>query len=94
MEDLAPSDDGYATISVVGSLGILSDGKRIGALRVEAPSKLGDLLKQVETKYSTELRRDSMLVLVNGVEAGALDGLETLIHAGDAVVLLPMLHGG
>ena len=35
-----------------------------------------------------------MLVLVNGVEAGALDELETLIRPNDVVVLLPMFHGG
>ena len=35
-----------------------------------------------------------MLVLVNGVEASALDELETMIHPGDVVVLLPMFHGG
>src|SRR5208282_2316611 len=89
-----PNDTGVATIRVVGSLGNLPDGRRINTFEVGAPAKLAYLLKELEREYGTELRRDSMLVLVNGVEAGALDELETLIRPGDTVVLLPMFHGG
>jgi len=86
--------DGYATIRVFGSLGKLPDGRKIDMLRVKAPDRLEYLLEQLEHDHGTELRRDGMLILVNDVEASALDELETLIHPGDVVVLLPMFHGG
>ncbi|MDG6907340.1 MAG: MoaD/ThiS family protein [Nitrososphaerota archaeon] len=40
------------------------------------------------------MRRDSTLIIVNGVEARALEDLETEIVSGDEIVLLPMFHGG
>ena len=89
-----PGDAGFAKITLIGSLGKLSDGSRIDTLRVDAPDILGHLLKCVEQKYGIALKRDSMLALVNGVEANALDDLGTLIHPEDVVVLIPMFHGG
>jgi len=34
------------------------------------------------------------LILVNGFEIGALQGLETTLRDGDEVVILPVSHGG
>lgn len=38
--------------------------------------------------------RPNTIILVNGVEIGALNGLETEIKDGDEVVLIPVVHGG
>jgi sulfur-carrier protein len=34
------------------------------------------------------------LVLVNGREISVLDGLETVLHDGDEIVFIPVVHGG
>jgi len=34
------------------------------------------------------------LVLVNGREISVLDGLETILHDGDEIVFIPVVHGG
>jgi molybdopterin synthase sulfur carrier subunit len=38
--------------------------------------------------------RPNTVILVNGIEVGALNGLETEIKDGDEVVLIPVVHGG
>jgi molybdopterin converting factor small subunit len=38
--------------------------------------------------------RSNMLVLVNGQEIGASNGLETTVNDGDEVVFVPVMHGG
>jgi molybdopterin converting factor small subunit len=48
----------------------------------------------LQDRYRIELRRDSILMMVNGVEANALNDLETIIQPNDVVVLVPMFHGG
>ncbi|MGQ9543879.1 MAG: MoaD/ThiS family protein [Candidatus Bathyarchaeia archaeon] len=35
-----------------------------------------------------------MLILINDVEAGLLDGFETILKDGDTVTLIPTAHGG
>jgi molybdopterin converting factor small subunit len=56
--------------------------------------KLGSVLEALEKDYGLELPRESTLVIVNGVEARALEDLDTVIRSGDEVVLVPMFHGG
>jgi molybdopterin synthase sulfur carrier subunit len=51
-------------------------------------------LKQVLIDPECGSPRTNMLVLVNGKEIGALDGLETPIKDGDEVVFVPVVHGG
>ena len=38
--------------------------------------------------------RSNALVLVNGREISVLDGLETVLHDGDEIVFIPVVHGG
>jgi molybdopterin converting factor small subunit len=86
--------DSFATIRLVGNLGKLEDGERLDTEKVAAPLTVGQLLKELQRSYGLEFRRDSTLVLVNGVEANALQDLDTLIQGGDEVALVPMFHGG
>lgn len=83
-----------ATVRIMGNLGRLPDGTRIDRLSVEAPTSVRKLLQILHDRHGVDLRRDSTLVLVNGVEANALDDLDTEIGVGYEVVLIPMFHGG
>ena len=38
--------------------------------------------------------KPNMLILVNGREISVLNGLETVVKAGDELVFVPVMHGG
>src|SRR5579862_10055995 len=87
-------ETGKATVRIHGSLGKLGDGRKIDRETVQVPLKVGDLLIKLSKSFGIEIKRDSTLVLVNGVEANALEDLDTIIVGGDEVSLIPMFHGG
>ncbi|MDG6996521.1 MAG: MoaD/ThiS family protein [Nitrososphaerota archaeon] len=83
-----------ATVRILGNLARLPNGQRLHEVVIEAPIRVKDLLILLKEKKGVEVRRDSTLILVNGVEANALDDLDTEIEAGFEIVLVPMFHGG
>ena len=87
-------NEAFATITIHGSLGKLRDGTKLETERVSAPIKIGELLEKLSSMHGLEFRRDSTLVLVNGVEANVLQDLDTVVNEGDQVSLVPMFHGG
>ena len=38
--------------------------------------------------------RPNALIIINGKEINVLQGLQTMLHDGDEIVLLPVAHGG
>ncbi|MGI0079668.1 MAG: MoaD/ThiS family protein [Nitrososphaerales archaeon] len=88
------SGSGFAKVKLMGNLASCADGGKLPDLSFLVPIKLSNIMNQLEDAYHFEMRRDSILILVNGVEANALDDLETLVQAGDEVVFIPMFHGG
>ena len=84
----------FATIKIVGNIARLPSGKRLDSLRIDVPTKLGSLFETLSGVYGLDIRRESTLVLVNGVEANALEDLETIVQEGDEVFFVPMIHGG
>ena len=86
--------DPFATVRIHGNLGKLQSGKRIEIEKVPVPIKVGEMLDRLSTIFGLEIRRDSTLVLLNGVEANVLEDLDTIITEGDEVSLVPMFHGG
>jgi molybdopterin converting factor small subunit len=86
--------DQRAIVKLLGSLCRKPDGSRVQCERVEAPTELSTLAARLASKHGVELRSESVLVVVNGVESGALQGMKTVIKAGDEVVFIPMFHGG
>ncbi len=83
-----------AVVKIMGNLGRMPNGQRVESEFVSTPVRLGDLLDFLQKKYSLDLRRDSALITINGVEARALSDLETSVESGDEVVFIPMFHGG
>lgn len=51
-------------------------------------------LTSLASRESAPLDSSNTLVLVDGVEISALEEEETLIHAGNEVLLIPVAHGG
>jgi molybdopterin converting factor small subunit len=90
----AERNNSLATVRLLGNLGKLPNGKKVEIQKIIVPVTVGNLLEELQRSTGLELRRDSTLVLVNGVEANALQDLETVVVAGDEVALIPMFHGG
>jgi molybdopterin converting factor small subunit len=93
-QSFAKAHSEIASVRIMGNLGRMPGGDKVQSEVVNTPVNLGSLLETLESKYNLELRRDSILVIVNGVEARALQDLETNVVSGDEVVLVPMFHGG
>jgi molybdopterin synthase sulfur carrier subunit len=59
----------------------------------EVSKDLPELQRSLLDSQSEEPRPNA-LILVNGREISALNGLETRLNDGDEVVLVPVVHGG
>jgi molybdopterin converting factor small subunit len=51
-------------------------------------------LKQLLLDDSTLDPRPNALILVSGREINTLDGVDTVLHDGDELAILPIAHGG
>ena len=75
-------------------LGNLKREDGAGKISITTPIKLKQVIDHLNSRYNAGLRRDGVLILVNGVEANALEDLDTVINEKDEVVFVPMFHGG
>jgi molybdopterin converting factor small subunit len=93
------SVESSATIRLVGNLGRvakpgISNLEHLEEVFVSVPVKLGTAIRKLEEQRGLSLPRESILILVNGVEANALEDLDTIINEHDQIVLVPIFHGG
>ncbi|MEM0052846.1 MAG: MoaD/ThiS family protein [Nitrososphaeria archaeon] len=51
-------------------------------------------LNHVKLDENVVVDRSNTLILVNGVEISALNGLDTKVNVGDVITLIPVTHGG
>ncbi len=91
------------TVSLIGSLRAISKKSRF-VLKFDKAVMLRKAVERiVEEQPMTKQalidpefgdNRANVLMLVNGKEISVLDGLETLLHDGDELVIVPVVHGG
>jgi len=62
--------------------------------RVEDIRSLLEHLNRIKLDKSVSVDRRNTLILVNGVEVSALNGLDTKVNEGDIITLVPVTHGG
>lgn len=83
-------------------IGVLSFFAGVDSLRVEVDEGciIADLLRSLCDKYDGDFKeivcsnRGEVLILINDVEVGVLDGWRSRLHDEDVVVLVPVSHGG
>jgi len=100
------SIDGKEPIVTVELIGTLRHhaGKEKLQVPISGASDVISFIRELEEKYGIPKGvltedgekglRKSLLVLVNGLEIGVLDGFETLLTSGDRLILIPVSHGG
>ena len=80
-------------------------GKKSCELDLQEPATVKDVVAKLLDEFSGELEtvlvdsqlddpRPNALILVDGKEVSALQGLETKVKDGQEIVFLPMVHGG
>ncbi|MCW4014890.1 MAG: MoaD/ThiS family protein [Candidatus Bathyarchaeota archaeon] len=80
-------------------------GKKQFQVKLQEPATVRDVVTKLTEVFSNDFKRvlvDSQLddhrpnalILVEGKEISALQGLETAINDANEVVLVPMIHGG
>ncbi len=96
------------TIKVrVKLLGILQklNGKDQAVIELKEPIAIGRLIQNLVENFSDEFKRaiidpelddprPNVLILVNGREISALEGLETNINDADEITIVAVTHGG
>jgi molybdopterin synthase sulfur carrier subunit len=55
--------------------------------------QIPDLRRNIIDEQFNDARTNA-LILVNGREISALEGLETILKDGDEIVFVPVVHGG
>lgn len=80
-------------------------GKKRCELTLQKPATVKDVVTKLLEEFSDELKtvlvdpqlddpRPNALILVEGKEISALQGLETEVKDSQEIVFLPMVHGG
>ncbi|MBM3904102.1 MAG: thiamine biosynthesis protein ThiS [Thaumarchaeota archaeon] len=57
-------------------------------------SKLLDYLLSIKPANTLDLDTKNVLIAVNGADSSALQGHDTILHSGDIVSVIPVIHGG
>lgn len=57
-------------------------------------SKLLDYLLSIKPQNTLDLDTKNVLIAVNGADSSALHGHDTILHSGDVVSIIPVIHGG
>ena len=52
------------------------------------------LLLESKPKDTPDLDVENILIAVNGSDSSAMQGKSTIIHDGDVVSIIPVIHGG
>jgi molybdopterin converting factor small subunit len=92
------------SVQLMGTL-MDSTGKSVETLVMDAKADVSSVIDTLIKLHGEHLEialidpivgnpLPNALVLVNGVEIGNIQGLSTPLQDGDAVVLLPVTHGG
>ncbi len=68
-------------------------GLTVRELIMEVTAETPELKRNLVTSQLEDQVMNA-LILVNSKEISALDGLDTKLRDGDAVVLVPVVHGG
>ena len=74
-------------------------GNRKESIELEDGSTLADLISRLVEMHGNALREkidraQGLRILINGRDSDLLDGMETRLKPGDAIVFLPPVAGG
>ena len=71
-----------------------NDSATVRDIIAELANLLSPKFKQVLVDPELNDPRPNVIILLNRVEIGVLEGLDTKVENGDKLVLIPVTHGG
>jgi len=91
-------------VRFLGTFQKLSGQKQI-QLKLEEPVTVRIIITKLTESFSSDFKqvlidsdlddpRPKALIIINGKEISALQGLETKVKDSEEIVLIPMVHGG
>lgn len=57
-------------------------------------NEIVSFMNRVALSPEAKLKRDNILMVVNGVDSSVLNADELLVQDGDVVTVVPVVHGG
>ena len=92
-------------VRLIGIFRVLSGKSSLPVELKKEPAIVGKVIQKLVEMSSPEFKealidpelndpRPNALILVNGKEISALQGLKTEVDKGDEIVLVPISHGG
>ena len=57
-------------------------------------NKLLELLLKIKPDNTSNIDVENILIAINGCDSSAMDGKDTIVHDGDVVSIIPVIHGG
>ena len=57
-------------------------------------NELFELLSMIKSKDTSEIDVENILIAINGSDSSAMNGKDTIVHDGDIVSIIPVIHGG
>ena len=57
-------------------------------------NKLLELLLKIKPENTSDLDIENILIAINGSDSSSMNGKDTIIHDGDTVSIIPVIHGG
>mgnify|MGYP003350797316 FL=1 len=67
-------------------------------IKIDAASmsilQLLDYLEKIKPINTLEFDKKNLLIAVNGADSSSLQGYDTILHSGDIVNIIPIIHGG
>ena len=92
-------------VRLIGIFRVLSGKSRLPLELEEEPAIVRKVIQKLVEAFSPEFKdalidpelkdpRPNALIIVNGKEISALEGLKTEVNKGDEIVLVPVSHGG
>ena len=57
-------------------------------------NKLLELLLKIKPENTSDFDIENILIAINGSDSSSMNGKNTIIHDGDIVSIIPVIHGG
>jgi molybdopterin converting factor small subunit/tRNA threonylcarbamoyladenosine modification (KEOPS) complex Cgi121 subunit len=83
------------TIKLIGGAkkSFISDNLQIDKSDISI-NQLLQLLLETKPDNTSDLDVENILIAINGSDSSAMNGKDTIVHNGDVVSIIPVIHGG
>ena len=83
------------TIKLIGGAKKSFNSNQLDIDKFDIPiHELLQLLLKTKPENTSKFDVENILIAINGLDSSAMDGKDTIVHDGDIVSIIPVIHGG